>query len=208
MIKLFTNRELSDCLMINPARWKRWSREFLPPDPLAGRQSGYARQYYLNDAFLVFLGGHMVGALRLSIPEARQIMTDLESWLGENGYRFDPAGGRSGGTDATSSVIRHEIAAYPNEGGGFVYRVRSLLGREAHRQDGNPAVRETFYETWMPENVPPTADRAVPIVIAVSRILEKFAAAVDPDAQLFPHLHHVGGVDAAPAPASVDPAAR
>ncbi|MBW2491912.1 MAG: hypothetical protein JRE65_12275, partial [Deltaproteobacteria bacterium] len=54
MIKFFTNRELSDSLDIKLTKWKRWSREFLPPDPLGGMQSGYARQYHPDQAFTVF----------------------------------------------------------------------------------------------------------------------------------------------------------
>ena len=60
MVKLYTNRELSEKLGINLAKWKRWSREFLPPDPLGGMQSGFARQYYFSDVFTVRLGGHLV----------------------------------------------------------------------------------------------------------------------------------------------------
>ena len=58
MINYYTNRELSSLLNINLAKWKRWSREFLPPDPLGGKQSGYARQYHADQAFTLFLGGH------------------------------------------------------------------------------------------------------------------------------------------------------
>ena len=53
MIKFYTNKELSRTFSINLAKWKRWSREFLPPDPLGGLQSGYARQYNLDEAFML-----------------------------------------------------------------------------------------------------------------------------------------------------------
>ena len=52
MIKFYTNRELSEKLSIGLSKWKRWSREFLPPDPLGGLQSGYARQYTQDPEFL------------------------------------------------------------------------------------------------------------------------------------------------------------
>ena len=89
MIKFYTNRELSQTFRINLAKWKRWSREFLPPDPLGGLQSGYARQYNLNEAFRVFLGGHLVGALKYTIPDTRQILNDLHQWLTAHGFYFD-----------------------------------------------------------------------------------------------------------------------
>ena len=86
MIRYYNNRELSCCLGINHARWKRWTREFLSPDPLGGLQSGYARQFSMREAFLVALGGHLVGFLKFSIHQAKIILADLEPWLDANGY--------------------------------------------------------------------------------------------------------------------------
>lgn len=81
MIKFYLNRELSQRLDINLSRWKRWSREFLPPDPLGGLQSGYARQFNLQEAFRVFLGGYLVSVLKFSIPDAKMILKDLKDWI-------------------------------------------------------------------------------------------------------------------------------
>ena len=80
----FKSKYLSDKLDINLAKWKRWSREFLDPDPLGGYQSGVARQFSFKDAFRVFLGGHLVGVLNFTIPQARQILIDLNRWLKKN----------------------------------------------------------------------------------------------------------------------------
>ena len=88
MIKFYTNKELAKTFNINLARWKRWSREFLPPDPLGGLQSGYARQYNLDQAFTVILGGHLVGDLKFSIPETKQILVDLHQWLVDHDFYF------------------------------------------------------------------------------------------------------------------------
>ncbi len=82
----FNSRHLSENLGINLAKWKRWVREFLPPDPLGGLQSGYARQFNFKDAFRVYLGGRLVSILRFSIPETRQILLDLDSPLEANGF--------------------------------------------------------------------------------------------------------------------------
>ena len=90
MIKLYTNRELSEKLGINLAKWKRWSREFLPPDPLGGMQSGFARQYYFSDAFNVMLGGHLVGDLHFSVYETGKVIEALKDWLLEKGFYQDP----------------------------------------------------------------------------------------------------------------------
>ena len=40
-------------------------------------QSGLARQYTVDEAFAVYLGGHLVAELKFTIPEARQILADL-----------------------------------------------------------------------------------------------------------------------------------
>ena len=92
MIRYFTNRALSEKLGYNLAKWKRWSREFLPPDPLGGMQSGYARQYNPDQAFTVYLGGLLVADLKFTIPEAKQIIRDLQGWLAEKGFNFNARG--------------------------------------------------------------------------------------------------------------------
>ncbi|SPD74182.1 hypothetical protein PITCH_A210007 [uncultured Desulfobacterium sp.] len=76
-----TNQQLSDVFQINLAKWKRWSREFLPPDPVAGMQCGLAREYNEREAFTVYLGGYLVGSLKFSIPDARMILNDLQKWF-------------------------------------------------------------------------------------------------------------------------------
>ena len=84
MLKYYLSRDLSERLHIPLSRWKRWSREFLPPDPLGGLQSGYARQYSVRDAFAVYWAGFLVSHLGFSIPEARRILNDLDGWLKRN----------------------------------------------------------------------------------------------------------------------------
>ena len=85
VFKYFSNRELAHLLGVHLAKWKRWSREFLPPDPLGGYRSGYARQYSPDDAWIVFVSGHLVAGLKFTIPEARQIIHDLHQWLQQAG---------------------------------------------------------------------------------------------------------------------------
>jgi hypothetical protein len=91
----YNSRYISDALEIKLTRWKRWAREFLPPDPLSGQQSGYARNFNIKDAFQVYLAGYLVGTARFTIPEARQIMSDLDSSLKRRGYHVLHAQGVS-----------------------------------------------------------------------------------------------------------------
>ena len=82
----YKSKDLSHRLKINLAKWKRWVREFLPPDPLGGLQSGYARQLNLREVFKVYLGGHLVSTLKFSVPQAKLILSDLGPWLRKNGF--------------------------------------------------------------------------------------------------------------------------
>lgn len=109
MIKFYTNRQLSQGLGINLAKWKRWSREFLPPDPLGGMQSGYARQYNLGEAFITALGGHLVGHLKYSVPEAKQIIQDLKSWLRTRNFLAMGMNGKGAGDDQDHPIDTYRV---------------------------------------------------------------------------------------------------
>jgi hypothetical protein len=139
VIPIFQNRELARRLNINLARWKRWSREFLPPDPLAGIQSGYARQYYFDDAFRVYLGGFLVSHLHLAVPEARQVLADLTPWMKTEGFCFDLRGQLKNGTGTPAcEILLQKTPA------GFAYRVRQRLDRRL-KEPGPPEIWE---EQW------------------------------------------------------------
>ena len=109
MIKYYSNRELAQKLDINLAKWKRWSREFLPPDPLGGMQSGYARQYSPDDAFTVMLGGHLVSELKFTIPEAKKILADLSQWLQDKGFAYDIKGNAVAGNGIDALIKSYLI---------------------------------------------------------------------------------------------------
>ncbi len=128
MIKYFTNRELSQKLEIKLAKWKRWSREFLPPDPLGGLQSGYTRHYHPDEAFNVYLGGCLVAGLKFSIPEAKRILSDLEIWLEKQGFRFnaEPLEKQS----APEPAKRYMIRVLLNKEQGFWYEIRGIIANE------------------------------------------------------------------------------
>ncbi|MDF1592859.1 MAG: hypothetical protein P1P89_15190 [Desulfobacterales bacterium] len=161
MLRFYTNRELSEKLGINLAKWKRWSRDLLPPDPLGGLQSGYARQYNPADAFTVYLGGHLIADLKYTVPESKQILTDLHEWLVWQGFFFDPI------QSVSSPDIRPQIQAYQifiqqviepvNGFCGFHYLIRGVISVEQTEYKGFSVSREFRSETSLPENqtVPP-----------------------------------------------------
>ena len=149
MIQYFTNRELSQKLEINLARWKRWSRSFLPPDPLGGMQSGYARQYLFRDLFRVLLGGHLLSLLKLSVAESMQVLDDLSPWLKKNGF-FDWNGSRATGAQGTGVSRGCRIYFSPvrsngsKKSAGFRYLARRIINVQS--VDNNRIV-ETYVET-------------------------------------------------------------
>jgi hypothetical protein len=116
----FNSKYLSDCLGVNLSKWKRWSREFLPPDPLGGYQSGYARQFSNKDAFKVFFGGYLVSELKFTITDAARILSDLHSWLTRHRFYALPI------KNPKPPCRYHHIYIYRLGGAKFGYAIRSL----------------------------------------------------------------------------------
>lgn len=155
MIRFFTNRELSGKLGINLAKWKRWSREFLPPDPLGGLQSGFARQYRIDDAFTVFLGGHLVSELKYSVPEARTILQDLQTWLKKDFLDLQAQGAPNFEGDLNQRVGSYVIfiARQPvalESAAGFYYTVRGIISHRSLKNKGTRIREERYVDTLIP----------------------------------------------------------
>ncbi len=144
MVRFYTSREIAKRLGINLARWKRWSREFLPPDPLGGLQSGYARQYNPNEAFAVFMAGYLVSALKFSIPEVRKIMQDLKDWLLTYGFYFKFSEKAQALKEPRMQADQFWIWIVPRMQNeiGFDYRIEATIHEKQIRQDDHPAVEK------------------------------------------------------------------
>jgi len=125
-VRYFSNRELSQTLGIKLAKWKRWCREFLAPDPLGGMQSGYARQLTIDDAFTVYLGGYLVGELKYGIQTTRQILADLRDWLGACGFYRTPMY-RSAGVEDDQGVLAYQIYITTGDPMPHAYTIRGIL---------------------------------------------------------------------------------
>jgi hypothetical protein len=151
MIKFYTNRDLSQIFGVNLAKWKRWSREFLPPDPLGGLQSGYARQYNLDEAFSIFLGGHLVGELKFTIPESRQILNDLNQWLIDHAFYFDFSGRANFETKSPDTVRHYHIVIFNrkisnHKNSGLHYLIKTAVTSDWVEVDGIRMHQERFIE--------------------------------------------------------------
>ena len=185
MLKFYLNRDLSARLGIPLSRWKRWSREFLPPDPLGGHQSGYARQYSTKDAFLVYLAGFLVSTLGFSIPAARQILHDLTPWLSkniiENGtWAANQNGDAAVGPRCIDLII---IPARRKVTPAFTYRIRSRIERKTLEEGETTLWQEQFTEQVIKPGEPLTAGcyPACARWVDLSSIAEHFFAQLTPN---------------------------
>ena len=182
MIKFFTNRDVSKSLDINLSRWKRWSREFLPPDPLGGMQSGFARQYSPDDAFKVYFGGHLVADLKFTIPEARQILTDLQAWFVEKGFYFDSR--RNATVDESVDqlikkyIIFIEREKDPENAPRFLYTIRGIISNEPVTYNGVEIMKELYMETkiGLPPEITSSIDMNIVKIVNITDVLNRFVA--------------------------------
>jgi hypothetical protein len=194
MIKFYTNRELSKRLNINLAKWKRWSREFLPPDPLGGLQSGYARQYHPDQAFTVFLGGHLVGDLKFSIPEARQMMKDLKPWLTDKGFFFEPKGYTVSHKRIDALVQRYIIFIGREKGVDthfkFIYTARGIISNDPVMHKGFEVMKKLYVETFVNSDTEKVSGSDMNGVktLNISGILKDFVDATGLDRTRYPAL--------------------
>ena len=184
MLKFYLNRDLSARLGIPLSRWKRWSREFLPPDPLGGHQSGYARQYSTKDAFLVYLAGFLVSTLGFSIPAARQILHDLTPWLIKNVIENGAwAPNQNGDTAVVPPCIYLIIMpARRKVTPAFTYRIRSRIERKTLAEGETTLWQEQFTEQVIKPGEPLTAGcyPACARWVDLSAIAEHFFAQLTP----------------------------
>jgi hypothetical protein len=122
---------------------------------LGGYRSGYARQYSIDDAWIVFIGGHLVAGLKFTIPEARQILKDLHQWFKAAGILFGanptPQAPKLAGIREYQVAIWQETVettAPPH----FYYLIRGLVMKDAEIRETEHLYTEQFYEWALPHN--------------------------------------------------------
>lgn len=196
MIKFFTNREISEKLDIKLARWKRWSREFIPPDPLGGMQSGYARQYHPDEAFNVYLGGHLVSDLKFTIPEAKQILADLQQWFKDKGFYFNVKGGAVS-QNGVEALIKEYIVSIskerlPDNTYKIRYIVRGIISRKPVRYQNFEVTEELYAQTeiGLPPDKPAADGMHVVKTLKINGILNNFVTRMDLERACYPALSH------------------
>lgn len=190
MLRFYTNQELASRFGLPTAKWKRWSREFLPPDPLGGLQSGYARQYSVDDALTVFLGGLLVADLKFGIPEARKILADLMPWLKESGiftgFNLKKPSSKIPWNQMTELCVEiHRLRTAGRREPSFQYRFRGLVEK---RVLPNGVRQERFVEMRIPEDALPV-QRFRGALLRVTDALRYFVKTLDLDRRYFAALH-------------------
>lgn len=186
MIRYHSSRELSHLLQIPLNRWKRWAREFLPPDPLGGLRSGYARQFSTREAFIVYLGGFLVAGLGFAIPQACQVIKDLNSWMKKKIFDDQLFGRRSSDGGQPTGHVRYEIhivgraATSGRATGKLAYRIRAIAPRK-RVADGNPSQWvETYSEAHLKTQPDSRAGGypAVRCLVDITELVDRFARRV------------------------------
>ena len=174
----YNSRYLSQKLQINLAKWKRWVREFLPPDPLGGIQSGVTRQFNTKDAFKVYFAGYLVGTLKFTIPDASQTMTDLSPWLKAQGFFQIHARLPLNGAN---HMANHYLFIHPRAEQQFVYCVRTVASLDIVTPD--EFVKQETYSEIRVGKSPANGEEFYPMcgyMIALTRLytdfLEKIAS--------------------------------
>ncbi len=194
MIRYFTNRQLAAGLGINLARWKRWSREFLPPDPLGGLQSGVARDYSIDDALAVYLGGGLVSGLSFTIPQARQILRDLDPWLTGAGVYINGTLDKQYRSDIHRQVSEYLIYIYPDAASSesptaLRYFIKGILPQPSNRGGSKMVAVERYIQIDLPSDGidPAESDRVLHIkILNITAALRIFITRLNLDHNTFP----------------------
>lgn len=167
------SKYLSKKLGINLAKWKRWSREFLDPDPLGGFQSGYARQFSTKDAFRVYLGGYLVSDLKFTIPETRRILSDLHFWLKKKRMYSLPV------QDTRAKTESHHIYIYCLDKGELGYAIRRMAGHPIEKEDGLWQEHYELQVIGLPQTLAANNDISHARVLYINTLYEKFLSLVN-----------------------------
>jgi hypothetical protein len=160
-------------------------------------QSGYARQYNPDQAFTVYLGGLLVADLKFTIPEAKQIIQDLQGWLAEKGFYFNASGKILTGTPGTGEdeIVKKYILLI--EGGkskdgrfDFIYTVRGIISNEPVDYNGFEIMKELYTQTpiGLRPETPSTMGMTIVKTLKITDILNDFANLMDLDRMHYPAI--------------------
>jgi hypothetical protein len=149
-------------------------------------QSGVTRQYSIDDAFKVFLGGHLVSAIKFTIPEAKKILHDLQEWLAGVGIYQNTGGDMENGTRPMTPVKHYMIFIQPQPAVSdqpidFLYSIRGIIADTTVQHKAILVRQERYIETVIPpqENERAVSETAGVKVLNITAVLEQFVECLD-----------------------------
>ncbi len=173
----FSNRQIAWILGETQTKARRWAKEFLPPDPPRGLRSGRTRQHGLNEAFTVYLGGHLVGKMGYSVLDAKTILGDLTPWMECEGLypektsKYAP---KDRG-EANAIVVRYDIHIMPTRIPlGFCYECRAVFREQRTENDivKSEYSVDFFFGVGQPADMNPVIDNVR--ILRISSLLDWF----------------------------------
>lgn len=167
MEKSFTAKQLSEAFEIPVARWKRWAREFIGIDPIAGRFGGVPREFDEEQSFYIFLAGVLVSDLLFSIPEANSIIKRLKPWFKERGLW--PGSKATKTYKAWDDAKYFRVYIYREATRGFSFKVEGTIRLRMIQYNGHTVEEHTFIEELLPD---PVGTATIIQNVAVQRVLE------------------------------------
>jgi hypothetical protein len=133
------------------------------------------------------LGGHLVADLKFSIPEANQIIKDLNKWMSEKGFFFDPRG-HSAFDKGMDALIKKYIIFIRRKKGldksfDFIYTARGIISNEPVQHKGFEMMKKLYVETSVIQEPEESSevDRNVVKTLYITGILTDFIDALGLD---------------------------
>jgi hypothetical protein len=162
------NKEISEKFEIPLTKVRRYSKKFLPADPVAIQHSGKAREHSINDAFKIYLAEHLIVDMGFLTEQAQNIMHELGPWLEHNGFFPENA---PGVVPVQEPTLIHIIRA--GTPSGFFYKSVKLIHQKALEQDTIHRYERNYIEEDIMER-PQVIDGINIHVLNISRLLEDF----------------------------------
>lgn len=175
--------ELAQKTNLPHSKIKRWAREILPRDPKARMRSGYTREYGLNEAFDILMGGHLVSDLKFEVHEAKMIISGLRPFLLAHAL-YPEMDLRKEGPVSDKDVKEWDVQIIRNPAmDGFELFCYGLIKEEMVKEGIR---RKSFKKEW--HRAPDMAESLRPLpgekqtfvihVLKVSRLREKFLESI------------------------------
>ncbi|MFH0824103.1 MAG: hypothetical protein V2B18_15235 [Pseudomonadota bacterium] len=101
---------------------------------------GMLRTFSPDEAFVVYLGGHLLGDMGFGVPEARQILSELRPWMQSKGL-FPQ---RVSETVDKLPVKSWTISIFREKNFGFRYEAKGILARRDAVERGVKCMEERF----------------------------------------------------------------